>query len=68
MLNDACPYYEMTYFVEPGRVVVASEALDTTRSDWQRLPDGHYLVAQADRGQVKWRTAVIPHLGGIPAA
>jgi len=67
ILDESCPYYEMTFFAEPGRVVVASEKLDTTRSDWQRLPDGHYLVAQADRGEVKWRTAPLPRLAEIPA-
>jgi predicted glutamine amidotransferase len=66
--DESCPYYEMTYFTEPGRVVVASERLDTRRSDWQRLPDGQYLVAQADRGEVKWRTAPIPRLAEIPAS
>lgn len=68
LLDASCPYYEMTYFAEPGRVVVASERLDTEHGDWQRLPNGHYLVAQAERGEVRWRTAPIPHLAEVPAA
>lgn len=68
LLDRSCPYYEMTYFVEPGRLVVASEKLDTTRSDWKRLADGHYLVAQAVRGELKYRTAPIPLLTqAVPA-
>lgn len=67
ILDESCPYYEMSYFVEPGRVVVASERLDTGRSDWQALPNGHYLVAQSDRGEVKWRTDRLPRLAEVPA-
>ena len=67
LLDASVPYYEMTFLAEPARIVVASERLDTTRNDWQPLRDGHYLVAQADRGEVKWRTAPIPWLAAIPA-
>ena len=68
LLDESCPYYEMTYFAERGRVVVASETLDTARADWKPLPNGHYLVAQSDRGEVRWRTGPIPRLAEVVAA
>ena len=58
--DETTPYYQMTYAGDSSHVVIASETLDTVRKDWKPLTNGNYLVAQDDRGTVRFRTGVIP--------
>ncbi|MGI0140472.1 MAG: class II glutamine amidotransferase [Thermoplasmata archaeon] len=62
LLDSSCPYYEMTFAADSDHLLVASERLDSRRTDWRPLPNGSYLVGQDDRGNVKWRTGTIPAL------
>ena len=55
-----CPYYEMAFTHGPGYVLVASERLDPEPTGWEPLANGRYLVAQEDRGVVRWRTGALP--------
>ncbi|MGI0068590.1 MAG: hypothetical protein ACREB9_09355, partial [Thermoplasmata archaeon] len=66
--DETVPYYQMTYAGDSSHVHVASEVLDTTRRDWKPLTNGSYLVAQDDRGTVRFRTGAIPLAPGLRAA
>jgi predicted glutamine amidotransferase len=57
------PYYEMTYWAEPHRLIVGSEPFDGSPSRWQRLPSGTYLHARRTTEHVRLETGPIP----IPA-
>ncbi len=58
--DETVPYYQMTYAGDSTHLLVASELLDTDRKDWMPLTNGRYLVAQDDRGTVRFRTGAIP--------
>jgi predicted glutamine amidotransferase len=58
--DKSCPYYEMTYKVEPHRVIVGSEPFDEEKGVWQNLPNGTYLHAVRAAEHVRVETGPIP--------
>ncbi|MEM0129637.1 MAG: class II glutamine amidotransferase [Thermoplasmata archaeon] len=66
--DDSVPYYQMTYRAERSGIVVASERLTDEPEGWRALRDGEYLVAQEDRGSVRFRTGTIPFGPAQPAS
>ncbi len=66
--DKTVPYYQMTYAGDTTHLLVASEVLDTTRTDWKPLTNGSYLVAQDEHGTVRFRTGAIPLAPGLRAA
>jgi predicted glutamine amidotransferase len=60
LLDRNRPYYQMAYFADAKQLVVGSEPLDSTRSDWRSLSNGEYLFAQASHGLVAVKTGPVP--------
>jgi predicted glutamine amidotransferase len=60
LLDRTRPYYEMTYYAEPHRVVVGSEPFDTTPGRWTPLRSGTFLHATARGTHVTVETGAIP--------
>ena len=68
LLDSKRAYYEMTYRVEPHRVVVGSEPFDATPGVWKSLPSGTFLHAVVQGEHVQVETGPIPTPQLPPAA
>ncbi len=61
------PYYEMSYQVEPARVVVVSEPTNRHLERWTPLRNGHYLRVREIGGRLVVVEGNIPGLPPMPA-